>query len=101
MAANIKIPKLGMTMKEATLVEWKFNEGDTIKAGDVLLLIETDKTKFEIEAKSPGFLHIIVGIDNTEPIGALVGLVAENEEELAEVQKDSRVGSWSWWVRIG
>ena len=89
MAANVKIPKLGMTMKEATLVEWKLNEGDSVKTGDVLLLIETDKTKFEIEAQTDGLLHIIVPIDKTEPIGKLVGLIAESEDELTALQKDS------------
>ncbi len=89
MATDIKIPKLGMTMKDATLTEWKFNEGDSVNAGEVVLLIETDKTKFEIEAQGSGLMHILVGIDNTEPIGKLVGLLAENEEELAALQKDS------------
>jgi len=78
-----------MTMKDATLTEWKFKEGDSVNAGDVILLIETDKTKFEIEAQAPGLLHIIVEVDNTEPIGKLVGLLAENGEELAALQKDS------------
>lgn len=89
MAKNIKIPKLGMTMKEATLVEWKFNESDKIGTGDVVLLIETDKTKWEVEAQSDGLLHILVDIDQTERVGALVGLIAENEKELAALQKDS------------
>ena len=78
-----------MTMKDATLVEWKFGEGDSVSAGDSILLIETDKTKYEIEAQASGLLHIIIGIDNTEPIGKLVGLIAESEDELAALQKDS------------
>jgi len=78
-----------MTMKDATLVEWKFNEGDSVSAGDSILLIETDKTKYEIEAQASGLLHIIIGTDNTEPIGKLVGLIAENDDELSALQEDS------------
>lgn len=78
-----------MTMKDATLTEWKFTEGDSVDKGDVVLLIETDKTKFEIEAQAAGMLHILVEVDNTEPIGHLVGLLAENEEELTALQKDA------------
>lgn len=88
MAVEVNIPKLGMSMKEATLTEWKFNEGDKINAGDVVLVIETDKTTWEVEAPASGYLHIIVAIDNTEPVGAVVGKIAETSEELAVLQKE-------------
>ncbi len=89
MAVEVNIPKLGMSMKEATLTEWKFNEGDKINAGDVVLVIETDKTTWEVESPASGHLHIIVAIDNTEPVGAVVGQIAESPEELAGLQKAS------------
>lgn len=78
-----------MTMKDATLVEWKFNEGDSVQTGEAILLIETDKTKYEIEAQGAGMLHILVDVDNTEPIGKLVGLIAENAGELSSLQEDA------------
>ncbi len=78
-----------MTMKEATLAEWKGKEGDTTHTGDVILVIETDKTKWEVEAASDGLLHILVDVDQTVPVGTLVGLLADDTEELAVLQKDS------------
>ena len=89
MATNITIPKLGMTMKEATLVEWKFQEGQAIKEGDVVLIIETEKVQWDVEASASGFIHIITDVQVTEPIGTVVGLIAESEDELAGLQKDS------------
>ena len=89
MATNITIPKLGMTMKEATLVEWKLQEGQPIKEGDVVLIIETEKVQWDVEASASGFLHIITDVQITEPIGTVVGLIADTEEELAALQKDS------------
>ena len=89
MAANITIPKLGMTMKEATLVEWKFKEGEAVKEGDVVLIIETEKVQWDVEASAAGLLHIITEPNVTEPIGTVVGLLAENDGELAKVQKES------------
>jgi pyruvate dehydrogenase E2 component (dihydrolipoamide acetyltransferase) len=83
MAVEIHIPKLGMSMKEATLTEWKFNEGDKINSGDIVLVIETDKTQWEVESPGSGYLHIIVAVDNTEPVGAVVGMIAQSQEELA------------------
>jgi len=91
LAENIHIPKLGMSMKEATLVEWKFKEGDRIEQGDVVLIIETEKTKWEVEASTSGFLHIVVDVNATEKVGAVVGVIAETEEELEAVQKESGV----------
>ena len=89
MALEIHIPKLGMSMKEATLTEWKFNEGDQINEGDVVLVIETDKTQWEVEAPGSGLLHIAVEIDSTEKVGAVVGLLAESPDELASLQQAS------------
>ncbi len=88
MATNITIPKLGMTMKDAALVEWKFNEGDRIEKGDVVLIIETEKTTWEVEALASGYLHILITAnpDNPEPVGKAVGLLAETEEELKTLQ---------------
>jgi len=42
MAEYIAIPKLGMSMTEATLVEWKVKEGERVEKGDVVLTIETE-----------------------------------------------------------
>ncbi len=89
MAQNIHIPKLGMSMKEATLVEWKFKEGDRIQEGDVVLVIETEKTKWEVEAPASGFLHIVVDVNATEKVGAVVGMIAETKEELETLKKES------------
>lgn len=78
-----------MTMKEATLAEWKVKEGDAAHTGDVVLVIETDKTKWEVEAAADGLLHIVVDVDQTVPVGTLVGLLADDKDELASLQKDS------------
>ncbi|MEE9402601.1 MAG: biotin/lipoyl-containing protein, partial [Desulfobacteria bacterium] len=67
MAANITIPKLGMTMKEANLVEWKFNEGDWVEKEAVVLEIETEKTTWEVEAADSGFLHILFAANPDSP----------------------------------
>jgi len=88
MAEYIAIPKLGMQMTEATLVEWRAKEGDRVEKGDVVLLIETEKTQWEVEAASLGFVHILVEADVVAPIGRVVGLIAETEEELKTLQKE-------------
>ncbi len=88
MAEYIAIPKLGMSMTEATLVEWKVKEGDQVEKGDIVLLIETEKTQWEVEASVSGFLHILVEEDVKAPVGRVVGLIAETKEELEALQKE-------------
>lgn len=88
MAEYIAIPKLGMSMTEATLVEWRAKEGDHVEKGDIVLVIETEKTKWEVEAAAAGFVHIMVAEDVKAPVGRVVGLIATNKEELTTLQKE-------------
>jgi pyruvate dehydrogenase E2 component (dihydrolipoamide acetyltransferase) len=93
LSTNITIPKLGMTMKEATLVEWKFNEGDWVEKDEVVLIIETEKTTWEVEAMASGYLHILIACnpDKPEPVGTVVGQLAETEDELKSLQQETGI----------
>lgn len=93
MAYQIKIPKLGMSMKEATLVEWKYAEGDWVDKDRIVLVIESEKTAWEVEALDSGFLHIVVPADpdGKVAVGAMVGQLAETEEELKVLQEESGI----------
>src|SRR5262249_50446991 len=78
MATNILMPALSPTMSEGTLARWLKKEGETIKAGDVIAEIETDKATMEVEAVDEGVLGRILVQDGTEgvkvndPIAVLV-----------------------------
>jgi pyruvate dehydrogenase E2 component (dihydrolipoamide acetyltransferase)/2-oxoglutarate dehydrogenase E2 component (dihydrolipoamide succinyltransferase) len=86
MAIDIAIPKLGMTMKEAKVVAWRFNEGDRVEKGQVVMQVETAKVTHDVEAQASGFLHILAAPGETHPVGAAVGQLAGTKEELAELQ---------------
>jgi len=88
MAEYIAIPKLGMQMTEATLLEWRVKEGEQVEKDDVVLLIETEKTQWEVQASTAGFVHILVEEDVVAPVGRVVGFIAGTEEELAALQKE-------------
>jgi pyruvate dehydrogenase E2 component (dihydrolipoamide acetyltransferase) len=88
MAENIYIPKLGMTMEEATLAEWKANEGDRVEAEQVVLVIDTEKVSHEIEAAAAGFLIILHEVGAVLKCGEVAGIIAETEEELEKLQKE-------------
>ena len=88
MAVQIVAPKLGMSMSEVTMVEWKVKEGEMVEKGTVVLVIETEKTEWNVEARASGFLNILVQEGAKAKIGQVVGLIAEGREELEILQKE-------------
>lgn len=85
MAVEIAIPKLGMTMKEAKVAKWMKTSGEWVDAGEVILVIETEKITYEIEAPSKGFLQILVPEGLVVPVGARVGLLHPGREDVKDV----------------
>ncbi|MFT3808617.1 MAG: pyruvate dehydrogenase complex dihydrolipoamide acetyltransferase [Micropepsaceae bacterium] len=79
MPTNILMPALSPTMEEGTLAKWLKKEGDTVKAGDVIAEIETDKATMEVEAVDEGTLAKILipegseGVKVNTPIAVLAG----------------------------
>jgi pyruvate dehydrogenase E2 component (dihydrolipoamide acetyltransferase) len=71
---EIVMPKLGLTMTEGTLAEWRVKPGDRVSAGDVLFVVETDKIANDVEAPAAGEIReIIVEAGCTVPVGTTVG----------------------------
>ncbi len=89
MAVQIVAPKLGMSMSDVTMVEWKVKEGEKVEKGTVVLVIETEKTEWNVEAGASGFLHILVEEGAKAKIGQVVGLIAETREEFEKLQKET------------
>ena len=75
MASEIRIPKIGMSATEMTLLEWMFADGEAVSVGDVIYTVETDKTTAEIEAQDSGVLRVLGTEGETYPIGAIIGLI--------------------------
>lgn len=83
MPLNIVMPKLGLTMTEGLIVEWRKKEGDPVKKGEILFVLETEKVTYEVEAPEDGILgRIVVQAQETIPVGALVGLLLKPGEKL-------------------
>lgn len=60
MALEIKVPELSESVADATIAEWTKNVGDAVKAGDVLVILETDKVSVEVAAEADGVLASIL-----------------------------------------
>ena len=77
MAAEIRIPKIGMSATEMVLSEWMFGDGETVAQGEVIYAVETDKTATEIEAQAAGVLRITGVEGESYPVGTLIGTIEE------------------------
>jgi pyruvate dehydrogenase E2 component (dihydrolipoamide acetyltransferase) len=94
MPKEVRLPQLGQTMEEGTIVNCLVNVGDEVKKGDVIFEIETDKATLEMESPSDGFVkHIIAKIDETLPIGAPVLVLGEKDEDVPQSFVDSLTGA--------
>ena len=73
----VTIPKWGIEMTEGTIVAWHKDEGDTVKAGEEIVDIETDKIVNSFEARSSGTLvRILAEVGEELPVGYLIGVIA-------------------------
>src|SRR5258705_7507458 len=88
MPTEILMPALSPTMEEGKLAKWLVKEGQTIKAGDVIAEIETDKATMEVEASDEGKLGRILVAEGTEGVKGntpIATLLAEGESAGAAV----------------
>ncbi len=73
---NILMPQLGETVAEGKITQWFKSAGDTVKPGDNLFEIETDKVSMEVPATEAGVLsEIRVAAGEVAPVGAVVGVI--------------------------
>lgn len=75
---DVLMPQAGQSMEEGTIVRWLKQEGDKVKAKDILLEVETDKAVVEVEAGHDGTLRkILVPVGTTVPIRTRIALIGD------------------------
>jgi len=85
-AVEVVMPKFGLTMTEGTIQQWFKSEGDTIKAGEALFEVETEKVLYEVEAPADGTVaKLLYAVEAVVGVGLPVAVIAEAGEEVAEV----------------
>ncbi len=86
MATKVFMPKLGLTMKEGTIVHWLVDEGQPVTAGTILFEVENEKAVHEIDAQVSGVLgpHLLKE-GETAIIGTVIAYILESGETLADL----------------
>ena len=76
------MPRLGLSMVEGTVTEWKVDLGATVERGQQILIVESEKAEVEIEAFAAGTIAAVyVPVGETVAIGALLGAIVEPGED--------------------
>ena len=86
MAELINMPRLSDTMEEGTVAKWYKKVGDTVKEGDILAEIETDKATMEFESFQEGeLLHIGIEEGGTAPVDSLLAIIGTKGEDINDM----------------
>src|SRR5438105_12374328 len=88
MASEVLMPALSPTMTEGKIARWVKSEGESVRAGDVLAEIETDKATMEVEVVDEGVLAKIVIPEGTDhvAVNTPIALIAENGEDVGALK---------------
>ncbi len=88
MPHNVLMPALSPTMTEGKLAKWVKKEGDTVKAGQVIAEIETDKATMEVEAVDEGVIGKILVPEGTDgvAVNTLIAVLLEEGETAADIK---------------
>jgi pyruvate dehydrogenase E2 component (dihydrolipoamide acetyltransferase) len=111
MLSEIHIPKLGMTQSDITIVELSKKDSDRVEKDQKVAVIETAKVSYDIPAPAAGMIFYLRKVKDKVNIGALLGVVADTEEEFAafktslpaegaEAGQTASVEEEEWGVRL-
>lgn len=81
MSVEIRVPPLGESIVDATIASWLKREGDSVKPGDALVELETDKVNVEVNAEQGGVLQRVTKqVGDVVAVGDIIGVIAEGNE---------------------
>jgi pyruvate dehydrogenase E2 component (dihydrolipoamide acetyltransferase) len=85
--AEFRMPALGADMDEGTVLEWLVKPGDEVHKGDVIAVIDTEKSAIEVESFFTGTMdRLVTGVGQTVPVGTVLATITEAPSQPAAVQ---------------
>lgn len=89
MITRVEIPKLTLTMEDATLVKWLKQEGEPVEKDELLFEVETDKAVVEVPSPIGGLVKKILVHGGTVAVGTVVALIGEAADRIPDATEDS------------
>jgi len=82
------MPKWGLTMEEGVIAEWMVAEDEPVEKGDVLCLVETEKTNVELPSPYSGIVaRVLVEEGRPVPVGTPIAIIAATVDEARQVRE--------------
>jgi len=92
LVTKILMPRLSLTMKTGTIVQWFKKEGDAVQKGEPLVEVLSEKVTYDVEAPESGILRKILALEGTElPVAQLIGIIAAPDEQILEIEPSPAV----------
>jgi len=87
LVTKIIMPRLSLTMKTGTVVQWFKKEGETVQKGEPLVEVLSEKVTYDVEAPESGILRKILAIEGTDlPVAQTIGIIAAPNEQIPEAE---------------
>jgi pyruvate/2-oxoglutarate dehydrogenase complex dihydrolipoamide acyltransferase (E2) component len=84
---EVRVPKLGTQIEDAEITEWVATEGERVSERQVLAVLETEKSSYDLESEFKGILHIIVDAsDEKINAGELIAVLADSDDEYEKIK---------------
>lgn len=93
MAEAVKLPKMSDTMTEGVIVKWNYKVGDSVKSGDILAEVETDKATMDMEVYAKGTLLYLVEQGSAIPVDGVIAVVGASGEDFQALLQSSPVAA--------
>ena len=95
MAEIIRMPKMSDTMQEGIIARWLKKVGDTVKSGDVLAEVETDKATMELESYDDGILLYIVEPNKSIAVNGIIAIIGEKDTDISKILSNNNDNTFS------
>lgn len=92
MAKFMVMPKLGLTMTEGNIADWRKTEGDTIELGEIIFEVETDKITKEFESPVAGVLRKILVSEGTVDVLKPIAIIGTADEDISALLAQAQAG---------
>ena len=91
MSVRVRVPLFDPNITEGVLTDWRISVGQTVRPGDILVDLVTDKANFEIESPAGGTLLAVTAAEkSTVPVGSVIAVIGEEGETVPDVTEENR-----------
>jgi len=87
LVTKVVMPRLSLTMKTGTVVQWFKKEGETVQKGEPIVEVLSEKVTYDVEAPESGILRKILALEGTDvPVAEAIGIITAQDEQISDTE---------------